>query len=75
MIDLTADQLDRLADLLADRLLERLGGGLPGHPAPSTTTAVNMALVTAQAVADALGVDRSTVYEHAHELVVCLANS
>ena len=61
MIELAPEQLAQLADMLADRLR----GVLPDRPTPSTTTGINGALVTAQAVADALGVDRSTVYEHA----------
>jgi hypothetical protein len=67
MDELTEAQLDALADRLADRLAERLGGVLR-DPAPSATTSSNGALVTAQTVADRLGVDRSWVYEHAPEL-------
>jgi hypothetical protein len=49
---ITAEQLDELADLVAERLRAK--------PAP--------ALVDAQTVADALGVHRDTVYDHAAEL-------
>jgi hypothetical protein len=64
MIELAPEQLAQLADMLADRLR----GVLPDQPTPSTTTGINGALVTAQTVADALGVDRSWVYEHAREI-------
>ena len=61
MIELAPEQLAQLADMLADRLR----GVLPDQPTPTTPTGINGALVDAQAVADALGVDRSTIYQHA----------
>ena len=61
MIELAPEQLAQLADMLADRLR----GVLPDHATPSPNVGTNGALVDAQTVADALGVDRSTVYEHA----------
>ena len=51
--------LDRLADLLAERLVERLGGVIPGQVEP---------LVDAAEIARLHGKSRSWVYEHAGEL-------
>jgi hypothetical protein len=51
--------LDRLADLLADRLVVRLGGLMPGRDEP---------LVDAAEIARLHGKSRSWVYEHAGEL-------
>jgi hypothetical protein len=64
MIELSPEQLAQLADLLA----ERLRGVLPDQPTPTPNVGTDGRLVDAQTVAGALGVDRSTVYEHAHEL-------
>jgi hypothetical protein len=61
MIELAPEQLADLADMLA----ERLRGVLPDQPAPSATTGATRGLVDAQTVAAALGVDRSTIYQHA----------
>ena len=60
MIELTSEQLAELAHMVA----ERLRGVLPDQPTLSATGA----LVDAQTVAAALGVDRSWVYEHASDL-------
>lgn len=62
MAMLDAEQLDQLADQIADRVLERLGAVLPDQ------ASVTGALVTAQTVADALGCSREFVYRHADEL-------
>jgi hypothetical protein len=51
--------LDRLADLLADRLVVRLGGRMPGQDEP---------LVDATEIARLHGKSRAWVYEHAGEL-------
>jgi len=64
MIELAPEQLAQLADMLA----ERLRGVLPDQPTPSATVNVDGGLVDAQTVADALGVDRGWIYEHAREL-------
>jgi Histidine kinase-, DNA gyrase B-, and HSP90-like ATPase len=53
-------ELDRLADLLADRPVERLGGVIPGQVEP---------LVDAAEIARLHGKSRSWVYDHAGELV------
>jgi len=53
------DALDRLADLIADRLARRLGGLAPARPEP---------LVDAGEIARLHGKTRSWVYEHAGEL-------
>ena len=53
-VELTGDQLDALAELVAEKLR--------ATPAPERR------LVDAQTVAAALGISRDTVYEHAAEL-------
>ena len=55
-LTLSDDQLDALADAVAERLAER------SQPANRS------GLVDAQTVADALGLSRETVYSHAAEL-------
>src|ERR1017187_9949407 len=68
MLEFSSEQLDAIADALADRVLRRLGGVLPDQATPSVPTGITGALVDAQAVADALGVDRTWVYGHAYEI-------
>jgi len=67
-ITLDSAQLVELADLVADRLADRVCGVLP-HPA---TVALpdrrSGSLVTAQVLASMLGVSREFVYRHADEL-------
>lgn len=58
---LQPDQLSQLADLVADRLLERLGN--PMSPMGDTPR-----LVDADTLARMFSVGRSTIYEHAAEL-------
>jgi hypothetical protein len=53
------DELDRLADEIADRLLLRLAGLMPTHAEP---------LVDAAEIARIYGKTRTWVYEHAGEL-------
>ena len=55
---MTERELERLADLVADRLAERLAGRLSSAPR----------LVCPRELADALGVSRHYVYNHATEL-------
>jgi hypothetical protein len=55
------DALDRLADLVADRLAARLGGLTPGPDRPEP-------MVDAAEIARLHGKTRSWVYEHAGEL-------
>jgi hypothetical protein len=57
--DYDDDALDRLADLLVDRLAARLGGLIPERVEP---------LVDAVEIARLFGRTRSWVYEHAGEL-------
>ena len=57
--DYDDDALDRLADLLVDRLTIRLGGLMPDQPEP---------LVDAAEIARMHGKTRWWVYEHAGEL-------
>lgn len=54
-LELTDEQLDALADLVTERLRARAKPAQAG-------------LVDAQTVADALGISRDTVYDHAAEL-------
>jgi AraC-like DNA-binding protein len=51
-------QLERLADLVADRLAKRLAGALPPPERP----------LTVAEVAEVLGMSRAYVYDHADEL-------
>ena len=60
-LDYDDDALDRLADLIADRLAARLGGLTPGPVRPEP-------LVDAAEIARLHGKTRSWVYEHAGEL-------
>jgi hypothetical protein len=59
--DYDDDALDRLAELIADRVAGRLGGLMPGHAQPEP-------LVDAAEIARLHGKTRSWVYEHAGEL-------
>jgi len=59
--DYDDDALDRLADLIADRLAARLGILTPAHAQPEP-------LVDAAEIARLHGKTRSWVYEHAGEL-------
>ena len=58
-LTLTDDQLDALADAVAERLESKVSNALGTSP---------QGLVDAQTVADALGLGRETVYDHAGEL-------
>ena len=59
--DYDDDALDRLAELIADRVAARLGGLTPGRAQPEP-------LVDAAEIARLHGKARSWVYEHAGEL-------
>lgn len=61
--DYDDDALDRLAELIADRVAARLGGLTPGHAQAEP-------LVDADEIARLHGKTRSWVYEHAGELGV-----
>ncbi len=54
--------LELLADLVANRLADRLAHTAPALPSPQTP------LLSAAQVADRFGVERSWVYDHAGEL-------
>lgn len=59
-----SEAVDRLAEKVAEMLEPRLVAALEAKIANPETTG----LVDAAAVADLLGIKRSTVYQHAHEL-------
>jgi hypothetical protein len=64
-VRLPADQLDQLVERVSERLCEQVRTALAGTVKDSHSTG---ALLSASALAEALGLSRSWVYEHADEL-------
>jgi len=65
-VQLTTDQLAELADLVVDRLAERIA--VDSQPASGSTNGGTARLVTAGELAALLSVSRECIYQHAVEL-------